>query len=189
MDTKFEDDEDDLPENMFRGSAPSIEPSLEAVLRPVAQAARSIWEREQKTDVISGLIMTLTNRAMKATARAGKLAGYNHKLQEEIQRQLAVQSRAASLIAWYEKTTQIVVGGQISSEAYDNGPHATGIRCDRCHRQVEEHDIVAHLLKHRDDDQREAEIKARADQMRWEREHPPVKPKRVRKKKEPAASA
>jgi hypothetical protein len=135
--------------------------------------------------------MTMTNRAMKATARAGKLAGYNRKLQEEIQRQLAVQSRATSLIAWYEKITQIVVGGQISSEAYDNGPHATGIRCDRCHRQVEEREIVAHLMKHRDDDQREADIKARADQIRWDEEHPmvKVKPKRVRKKKEPAAPA
>lgn len=163
------EDDDDLP-------APGIsdrhlfDRHLEDLLRPVAQAARSIYEKEQHTDVISGLISTLTARALKAAERAGQAEGYNRKLQEELARQLKVQERFASAVAWYEKKTQIVVGGQISAGRYDEGPHAEGIRCERCHRQVEEAHIVDHLLKHKQEDDTEAEIKRRTNEMRYAEE-------------------
>lgn len=166
MDTKFDDDDDDLPENEYRSSVPAVEHSIADLLRPAAQAARSIFEREQRTDVISGLIMTLTNRAFKATARAGKISGYNQKLQEELKRQVEVQSRFATLVAWYEKKTQIVVGGTLSTDRFNEGPHASGIRCLRCNRQVEDHQIEDHLAQH----MRENEVAQRAAAIRREEE-------------------
>lgn len=137
---------------------------VDELIRGAAQAARAIFEREQRTDVVTGIINTLTSRALKATERAGKAEGYHRGLAEELKRQLAVQAQLVAKVAWYERITQIVVGGAISADTY--GEHATGIRCDHCHRQVEEHQIIQHLVKHVEDENRELEIKRRADQMR-----------------------
>lgn len=167
MDDHYIDEDDDYPTGVTnRGD---IERYVEELLRPATQAARSIFDREQKTDVVSGLIMTMTNRAMKATVKLGRAQGENHKLKEELSRQLAVQSRFADAVAWYERLTQIVVGGGVtSSDRFDNGPHASNIRCERCKRQVEEARVIEHLLEHKRDDDKELEIKRAVEQQRYE---------------------
>lgn len=139
---------------------------LEELLRPIVRAAQSAYAKEQQADIVGDLIKTLTNRALEANLRAGTAEGYHKRLQEELERQLAVQAAMVARVAWYENITRIVVGGQVSADAYDNGPHATGIRCERCHRQVEEREIVKHLINHAEEDAKELEIRHRAAEIR-----------------------